>query len=50
MNNKINELNKNKKNKIDLQTLIKKINTNQNNKEDDLIPIPLEFKYSFTLN
>lgn len=50
MNNKINELNKNKKNKIDLQTLIKKINTNQNNNEDDLIPIQLEFKLTSILN
>ena len=50
MNNKINELNKNKKNKIDLQTLIKKINSNQNNNEDDLIPIQLEFKLTSILN
>ena len=50
MNNKINDNLKKNKNKIDLQTLIKKINTNQNNNEDDLIPIQLEFKLTSILN
>ena len=50
MNNKINDNFKKNKNKIDLQTLIKKINTNQNNNEDDLIPIQLEFKLTSILN
>ena len=45
-----NKNSKKNKTKIDLQTLIKKINTNQNNNENDLIPIPLEFKLTSILN